>query len=68
MSNHTQHLKDIPSGWSEYRLPGKAYTLRPEEKASQMGVSTSFLAQDRLRRKPMVDFARLGRLVRYSAD
>ncbi len=59
---------ELASGWSECRVPGKSYTLRPEEKAAQLGVSTSFLAQDRLRRKPSVDFARLGRLVRYSAN
>ena len=57
-----------PMGWSEFRLPNKKYTLTAQQKARQLQVSESFLAQDRQRQTPTLDFARVGRLVRYAED
>lgn len=52
----------------EHKLPGKHYHLSEAEKAVRENVSSSFLAKDRLKEKPVFDFARRGRLVRYSED
>ena len=52
----------------EYKIAGKRYTLTEAEKASRENISASFLAKDRLKEKPVFDFARRGRLVRYAED
>ena len=53
----------------EHRIEGKTYNIKEAEKAVQMGVSPSWLQKDRMKDKPVVDFARVGpRMVRYSAD
>jgi len=50
------------------RVAGKTYNLREAEKAVRLNISPSWLQKDRLKTKPEVDFARIGRSVRYSAD
>ena len=50
------------------RLPGKTYNIRENEKAMLLNVSASWLQKDRCSDNPIVDFARLGRNIRYSRD
>ena len=52
----------------DHSKPGKSYRLREAEFAARKGVSSSFLQKDRLKEKPVFDFARYGRLVRYPDD
>ena len=52
----------------ENKIPGRAYHLKPEEKALRIGVSASWLAKDRLRENPEIDYARRGHNVRYSEE
>lgn len=52
----------------EYKIDGKQYCLTEAEKAVKERVSSSFLQKDRLKEKPVFDYARRGRLVRYAED
>ena len=52
----------------EHKLPGRSYQITEAEKAAKLGISSSWLAKDRLKKTPDIDYARRGRSVRYCAE
>lgn len=52
----------------DHSQPGKLYNLTEGQKSAEMNVSPSWLAKDRMKSTPDIDFKRYGRSIRYASE